>query len=575
MKKTGAELIVYALEQIGVRYTFGIPGTHTTEIYDALHFSDKIEPVLVTHEGGASFMADAISRTTDSIGCITIVPAAGLTHAMSGIAEAFLDGIPMLIISGGTRTDSGRYYQLHQLDLIPLVSSVTKAQFLINHQDEVIPTIYKAYEIAISGEPGPVFVEIPVNVQMFKAPISGIKPYTPKIEVPTLPLDDIKKAARMLAGAKNPILFLGWGARAAVEHSIKIAEKLVSPVAVTLQGKSCFPNKHPLFTSCFLGRSAKPSSQAALKKHDCMLAVGCRFSEISTGSYGLENPKNLIHIDINPEVFNKNYKAVLCIEGDAKEVLQVLWNELADLEISNDYLKVTEEIQVLNQAYEAEWLKEKLEDLVSPGWFFASLNKRMTEDTFVVVDDGKHTFLAAELLLSQQANHFISPTDFNCMGYCIPATIAVKMAHPDKPVLGIVGDGAALMTGLELVTAASYGVAPIIFLFNDGELGQITQFQKTPLNLRTCSVLGKIDFKGLAILAGIEYLKMENDHCIEESMDKAFQLSGEGRAVLVDVFIDYSKKTMLTKGVIKTNLSRFPLIEKIRFITRAVKRHLF
>jgi acetolactate synthase-1/2/3 large subunit len=142
MKKTGAELAVFALEQIGVKHTFGIPGVHNTEIYDSLNSSTQITPMLVTHEGSASFMADGVSRTSDSIGTLVIVPAAGTSHAMSGIGEAFLDGIPMLVISGGTRTDSGRSYQLHQLDQSKMVQAVTKAFFLVDKYEDVIPTIY-------------------------------------------------------------------------------------------------------------------------------------------------------------------------------------------------------------------------------------------------------------------------------------------------------------------------------------------------------------------------------------------------------------------------------------------------
>ena len=165
MKRTGAQLAVFALEQVGVKYTFGIPGTHTTELYDALDLSEQITPILVNHEGGGAFMAEALSRTSDSIGTLAIVPAAGLTHAMSGIGEAFLDGIPMLVIAGGTRTDTGRHYQLHQFDQVELAKNITKAQFGIKSHNEIIPSIYKAYEIATSGEPGPVFIELPVNLQ--------------------------------------------------------------------------------------------------------------------------------------------------------------------------------------------------------------------------------------------------------------------------------------------------------------------------------------------------------------------------------------------------------------------------
>ncbi len=573
MRLNGAQIAVHALEQIGVKYTFGIPGTHTTELYDALAASKQIEPILVAHEGGGSFMADAISRTTDSIGCLTVVPAAGLTHALSGIGEAYLDGIPMLVIAGGIRRDTGKHYQLHQIDMLPIAKGVTKEQFLIKSHDEIASTIYTAYQIAISGEPGPVFIEFPAELMMFSADLKDLPNYDLQVVKPSFDTNKISDAVHKLVNAKNPIMFLGWGAREANEYSIKIAEKLNAPVSLTLQGKSAFPNGHPLCAGVFIGASSKPGAQWALKNQDTMLAVGCRFSEIATGSYGLEDPKGLIHIDINKEVFDKNYPSEISIEGDATEVLKAIWEEIKDKEIKNDNNKIVAKVAALNGKYDDEWLVKKRTDIVSPGWFFSALNEKLEDDAYVVLDDGKHTFLAAELLTTTKPNRLISPTDFNCMGYCIPATIATKMAHPDKQVVGIVGDGAAQMTGLELVTAKAYGIAPILFVFNDAELGQIAQFQKTPLNKKTSTTIGHLNFEGLALATGCEYLKMQNDNEIVSIIDLAFEHSAQGKAVIVDVKIDYSKKTMLTKGVIKTNLSRFPTREKLRFILRAIKRH--
>ena len=172
MKKTGAELTLFALEQLGITHTFGIPGVHNTELYDQLNSSKKITPVMVTHEGGAAFMADAVSRVGGSVGTLVVVPAAGLTHAASGIGEAFLDGIPMLVICGGIRNDLEYGYQLHEMDQHQFMKGLTKESFLIQTHEEVIPTLYKAYGVATEGEPGPVFVEIPVNIQLMKGEVS-------------------------------------------------------------------------------------------------------------------------------------------------------------------------------------------------------------------------------------------------------------------------------------------------------------------------------------------------------------------------------------------------------------------
>ena len=576
MKKTGAQLAVYALEQIGVKFTFGIPGTHTTELYDAMNKSELITPVLVTHEGGGSFMADAISRTSDSIGVLTIVPAAGLTHAMSGIGEAFLDGIPMLVLAGGTHRASGKSYQLHQFDQMALAKSITKAQFLIEKHEDVIPTIYKAYDIATGGEPGPVFIELPVNLQLFTGEIKELPVYMPSQSRDELDQSLVDQAVELLKNARNPMLFVGWGAVDAVEQTTELAELLVAPVSTTLQGKSSFPNNHPLYTSVGLGASSKPSAQWALEKHDVLLAVGTRFGEIATGSYGLEPPKNLIHIDINPEVFDKNFPSKIAIQADAKEALKALISGLKEsgFTTQRSVSEIVSKLRSENDKYLETWLKKKQDTIVSPGHFFMALRSHLDEDALIVVDDGKHTFLASELFPVYKPRHFISPTDFNCMGYCVPAAIAAKMANPQKQVVAIVGDGAFQMTGLEAITAATYKVPVIFFIFNDGELGQISQFQKIPLNRKTCSVIGKANFEGIALATGAEYLPLENDLTIDFAVAKAIELTQEGKHVMVDVNIDYSQKTMLTKGVVKVNLKRFPFKEKVRFLGRALGRHM-
>ncbi|MCB9230646.1 MAG: thiamine pyrophosphate-binding protein [Bacteroidia bacterium] len=577
MKKTGAKLAVYALEQIGVKYTFGIPGVHNTELYDELNISEQIEPILVTHEGGAAFMGDGVSRTSGSIGCLVIVPAAGLTHAMSGIGEAYLDGIPLLVISGGTRRDSGKSYQLHQIDQGKILDGIIKKYFLIERHGQVIPTIYEAYETAISGEPGPVFVEIPVELQLFQGEIPELTPYRPKGQ--SFPLDQagIKKAVDLLTQAQNPGMYIGWGGVDASEESIKLAEALVSPVATTFQGISSFPGNHPLHTGVGTGPASVPASQKAFANCDCVLAVGARFAELATGSFGAAVPENLIHIDINPEVFHKNYPAKVALHGDAKVVLQALNAELAsrNWKSPRDKAVLGQKIQADKAKYYEEWTGKKLADKVSPGHFFQALRKLLPDDAFAVVDDGKHTFLTAELYQVRGPRRMISPTDFNCMGYAVPSSIGVKISNPDKVVATIVGDGAFMMTCMELVTASANKVGVMVFVFHDGELGQISQFQAVPLNRKTCTVIGQLNVEGVAMATGAHFVDMQNDHEIEKAIQEAMEVSKTGRPVIIDVNIDYSKKTFLTKGVIKTNLNRFPFNEKVRFIGRALKRHVF
>jgi len=577
MKRTGARLAVHALEQLGIRHTFGIPGVHNTELYDELGTSETVSPVLVTHEGGGAFMADGVSRTSDDTGTLVIVPAAGMTHAMSGIGEAYLDGIPMLVISGGIRRDTGAHYQLHAVDQGRILDGIIKDYTLVETHADVVPALYDAYRTAHAGEPGPVFVEIPVEVQMFRGAVDAVPDFEPApAPEPGFSGGEIARAVDLLVDAERPGIYVGWGAVDAADLTARIAERLVAPVSTTLQGLSAFPADHDLHTGVGFGPSAVPAAQTAFEGCDALLAVGCRFAELATGSYGLEVPDNLVHVDINPEVFDKNAPAAVPIEGDARQVLSALAGELDAREISHarSYDDLTATIRAEKENYFAEWQPKERADAVSPGHFFTALRERLDDDAQIVVDDGKHTFLAAELFPVRCPRGFISPSDFNCMGYCVPAAIGAKFANPDRQVAAIVGDGAFLMTGMELLTAATHDLGVTVFVFHDGELGQISQFQSIPLNRKTCTVLDDFRVEGVADAVGAHFVAMENDAAIGEALDEAMEVSAGGTPVLVDVNIDYSKRTMMTKGVVKTNLSRFSTGEKVRFVARAAKRHL-
>jgi acetolactate synthase-1/2/3 large subunit len=574
MRKTAAWLTRYALEQIGVKYTFGIPGVHNTELYDELNNSAQITPNLVMHESHGGFMADAISRVTNSIGTLVIVPAAGVTHAASGIAEAYLDGIPMLVISGGIRNDSKFDYQLHEMDQLKLVAGFTKAAFKINSHEEVIKTIYKAYDIATSGEPGPVFIELPVNLQLDKANISDLPTYTPPTQASLSEevMAQINNAAQRLMQAKHPAIFSGWGAVHASDELIAISEQIGSAVATTMQGISSFPANHPLHAGFCFGPAAVPAAQNAFDNADCVLAIGTRFGEIATGSFGGHLPDNLIHIDINPQVFNANFKTAIAIEGDSKHICQQLLSALKTFGSAKDASEVTQQIADNKKAYRESWYQHDSKDKVNPALYFDELRAQLSDDAHLVVDDGNHTFLTAELMPIHQAYGFISPTDFNCMGYATPAAIAVKMANPQQEVHAIVGDGAFMMTATELATAVSQSLGLVIGVFNDGELSQIAQAQQIPYNRKTCTVLPQTKLKGLAMATGAEYVHIENNADITTGLTKARALALDNKAVILDINIDYSKATAFTEGAVKTNLKRMPLPTKVRMVGRALAR---
>jgi len=576
MQKTAAWLARYALEQVGIRYTFGIPGVHNTELYDEFAASATITPVLVAHEGGGAFMADAVSRSGAGLGALLIVPAAGVTHAASGIGEAFLDGIPLLVIAGGIRRDTGRDYQLHDMDQHALLAPITKGRWRVDTHAEVAPVIYEACRLAMSGEPGPVFVEIPVDLQLMTGEAGDIPDFVPlpRAGHQAAPAD-IARAADLLRRAERPGIFCGWGAVDATAEMRLLAETLGAPVATTLQGLSAFPANHSLHAGFALGPSAVPASENAFRDCDCLLAVGTRFAEIPTGSFGYEPPANLIHVDINPRVFGANYRPAVALEGDARAVLAALIGSLGPVPGGEDRgRRVRERIAADKRAYRDEWLAHDSKDRVNPARFFDGLRSRLPDDAIVVADDGNHTFLVAELMPMHGPRGFFSPTDFNSMGYCIPAVIGAKLARPDRVVVGIVGDGAVRMTGLEMATAVAQKTGVVWFVFNDGELAQIAQAQETPYNRKTCTVLPELDFEGLARANRVGYRIMRNDGDIDRVIADSLAAAAIGQPMLVDVRIDYSKRTRFTKGVIRTNLKRFGLSDQARLIGRALWRRV-
>jgi acetolactate synthase-1/2/3 large subunit len=575
-RATGAQLVRQALEALGVRFVFGIPGVHNTEIYDQLAASPLIEPVLVAHEGGGAFMADAVSRVGGSIGTLVVVPAAGLTHAASGIGEAFLDGIALLVISGGIRRDTGRRYQLHDVDQHALLKPLTKGTWLVRSHREIIPTIFEAYRIATSGEPGPVYVEIPVDLQLFAGEADKVPAPPAAVAAPEPAGRDLDAAAELLGAARSPGIFCGWGAVDAGAELEALAERLGAPVATTLQGLSSFRGDHPLHAAFALGPSSTPAGVNAFARCDCLLAVATRFAEIPTGSFGARIPGNLIHADINPAVINANYPARVALVGDARTTLRALLARLgpADAASRDRSVAVASQIATDKAAYVAEWERHDSRDRVNPGRFFAALRRQLPREAIVVADDGNHTFLAAELLPILAPRTFLSPTDFNCMGYCIPATIGAKLAQPGRTVIGIVGDGALRMTGLEAVTAAARDLGVVWFVFNDGELAQIAQAQQIPLNRKTCTVLGELDLASLAKAVGAEYVPLGSDAESETAISTALKLAGEHRPVFVDVRIDYSKRTRFTTGTVHTTLARFDMRTRLRFLSRALWRRV-
>lgn len=566
--QTGAMLVLRALEDEGIRLAFGIPGTHNIELYDVLATAKFVQPILVTDEQSASFMADGAWRASGVMACVNVVPGAGLTHALSGIAEAFMDAVPMLVLGCGIRRDTGMAYQLHDVDQAAIVAAVTKGAFRPERGEEIYATIRRACRLAREGRPGPVFVEIPANFYLFKheEPAEWSEPATTS----TMSDELVDRAIAILSAARRPLLYVGLGAAGARENLVRLAEALEAPVASTFQGKGVFPESHPLSLWPGYGASAPPYAQSIAGDCDITLAIGCRFGEVATGSYGSPPPGRLIHIDIDPDVPGRNYPAEVSIVHDAAVVVARL---LAAINPRNPDAKLRHAIAA-GRAAAAKEIEVASESGVCPGLLLRALQQRLGAETIFTADSGNGTFIAVEALRLDRPGKLLAPVDYSCMGYSVPAAIGARLASPSSPVVALAGDGAFLMTGLELLTAASQSVPVAVFVLRDRELGQIAQFQSVAFNRKVMSVLPDYDLESICRGVGTACIHLRRDADISAVIDQVVAITANGEPVVIDVAIDYSRKTFFTRGVVRTNLGRLPWGDRLRFIGRAVVRKL-
>ena len=567
-KLTGGEIVVRALEAEGIPFTFGIPGTHNIELYDALAESTKVQPVLVTDEQSAGFMADGLWRASGKLGCANVVPGAGLTHALSGIAEAFMDNVPMLVLGCGIRRDTTHAFQLHDVDQTAIVAPVTKAQFRPDDGTELYAMIRMACHIARSGAPGPVFVEVPANLYLLKQDCDFLfsRPATVFAEA-----DDLDRIAHAVRGMKRPLIYAGLGAVHAADLLLALAERLEAPVATTFSGKGVFPESHPLWVWPGFGDAAPPFARAVAAECDGTIAIGCKFGEVGTGSYGMQPPVPLVHIDIDPTVLGRNFPTELGFAMDARMALEGMLARLPEQHPQD--AKLREKIRAGHASVAEQW-REQQKLKVSPPRLLNALQQRFGKDAIFTADSGNGLFIGMECLRFDKPRQFLGPVDYSCMGYAIPAAIGAKLAQPTKPVIALAGDGALLMTGLEMITAVSLKLPVLVVVLRDRELAQIAQFQQTALNRKTSSRVGDYDASGLFTSLGVDCLRLDSNDQIDKCLHDAGRLLALGKPVVIDVAIDYSEKTYFTKGVVKTNLLRFSWSDRLRFVTRAVVRKL-
>ncbi len=570
MKMTGGDIVVRALGDEGIGFAFGIPGTHNIELYDSLARATRVRPILVTDEQSASFMADGVWRASGNLAAVNLVPGAGLTHALSGIAEAYLDNVGMLVLACGIRRKHAKEFQLHDVDQMAIARPVTKAQFLVGNAADLYATIRRACRMARTAPPGPVIVEVPVDHYLSRHDVSFDSE-----EPSAAPRDisrDVERACSLLAQSRRPLLYLGAGAAGAGRDLVTLAERLEAPVATTFSGKGVFPENHPLWLWCGFGACAPSFVQKIAAGCDLTLALGCRFAEVGTGSYSLRPPGQLIHVDADPAALNRNFAAALPLVADAAAFVAALLPRLPSRNLNEELRRTIREGQA---EVRAKWsAASKGKDRVTPPELFQALQSVLGPDAVYTADSGNGLFLAMECLRLQHPASFLAPVDYSCMGYAVPAAIGAALACPERPVAALDGDGAFLMTGLELLTAAQLQLPVLVLVLRDRELAQIAQFQQTVFGAKSCSQIPDYDLAELCRGMGVEHLPLNGNADLTSVLQQARSVTQGRRPVVIEVAIDYSQPTYFTRGVVRTNFARLPWRDRLRFVVRALERRL-
>ncbi|HTY37060.1 MAG TPA: biosynthetic-type acetolactate synthase large subunit [Bacteroidota bacterium] len=517
---TGAEIFVRSLIAEGVEVVFGYPGGATIGIYDALVDLSHIKHVLVRHEQGATHAAEGYAKATGKPGVVLVTSGPGATNTVTGIADAFMDSIPIVVFTGQVALNLIGNDAFQEADIVGITRPITKHNYLVRDVNELAKTVKEAFYIATTGRPGPVLVDLPKDVMAQKT----VFEYPDAVELRSYkPVTDghmkqIKKAADLIHAAKRPVLYVGGGViqSNAAGELMKLAETLQCPVTTTLHGLGAYPENQPLALG-MLGMHGTWYSNVAVQYCDLLIAVGARFDDRVTGkveAFAAEAKK--IHIDIDPAAISKNVPVDVPIVGDVKTVLKQLLEHVSRLD-TKDWLATIE------QWKREHPLRYRSGEAIRAQYVIQKLGEITGGDAVVVTDVGQHQMWTAQFFNWVYPRTHITSGGLGTMGFSLPAAMGASFGRSDLPVVSISGDGGFQMNSQEMATIVEHKLPIKVFVINNGFLGMVRQWQELFWRRRYSHVgLRNPDFVKLAEAYGCPAYRAQNASEVEEVIRKAF-----------------------------------------------------
>ena len=554
MKFSGGDLLMRALREEGVKHIFGYPGGAALHIYDALFKQKQIQHVLVRHEQGATHAADGYARATGKAGVVLVTSGPGATNAVTGLATAFMDSVPLIVISGQVQSHLIGTDSFQETDMIGISRPIVKHSYIINRTEDIPRIVQEAFYIATSGRPGPVVIDIPKDktdpnkkFEYKKPKHISIRSYKPKIEPHP---GQIKKAARALLSSERPVIYAGGGVVLgnASKELIALNKLVKAPVTNTLMGLGSYPAKDKLFLG-MLGMHGTYEANMAMHHADLILAIGARFDDRITNTPALFAPNaKIIHIDVDPASISKIINADIPIVGQVKESLGALIKEIKkskikiDSEAVDHWISQIKEWRAQHGLNHDMWKGTKKNNKILPQVVVQELYQATNGDAWVTSDVGQHQMFVAQYYKFNKPRRWVNSGGLGTMGFGLPAAMGVKFAYPKDEVVCVTGEGSIQMCIQELSTCLQYGIPIKIININNQALGMVKQWQDMIYDKRHSASTYQNslpDFVKLAEAYGHVGFKVTKQEELAKVFKKAFAL--KHKLVFIDVYVDPSE----------------------------------